>query len=66
MHGQGGPRAGGDGDRARLARIRGARVPFPVTEPGNPFRGWRQQPAPEPASHLKCSRGCAHEPPYLP
>ena len=25
----------------RLAHIRGARVPFPVTEPGNPFDSWR-------------------------
>ena len=33
---------------ARLARIRGARVPFPVTEPGNPFDSWREPPAPEP------------------
>ena len=26
---------------ARLAHIRGARVPFPVTETGNPFESWR-------------------------
>ena len=26
---------------ARLAHIRGARVPFPVTEAGNPFESWR-------------------------
>ena len=26
---------------ARLAHIRGTRVPLPVTEPGNPFENWR-------------------------